>query len=65
MLTQESGRIVAPDANNDGFYDNGISCYWSIEGLEGEQIKFELVFVRMEESRDCMRDTLMVRTLSV
>ena len=52
VLTQKSGWITAPDENNDGLYDNSLVCSWFIKGQTGEQIKFEMVFARLESS-DC------------
>ena len=65
LLTQESGWISAPDENNDGLYDNGLYCYWHVEGQKGETIKFEIVFSRLEDSTRCRLDFLTVKSRNI
>ena len=65
LLTQESGWISAPDENNDGHYDNGLYCYWHVEGQKGEKIKFEIVYSRLEDSPGCLLDFLTVKSRNI
>ena len=65
LLTQESGWISAPDENNDGHYDNGLYCYWHVEGQKGERIKFEILYSRLEDSPGCELDFLEVKSKNI
>ena len=65
LLTQESGWISAPEENNDGLYDNGLYCYWHVEGQKGEKIKFEIVYSRLEDSPRCRLDFLTLKSRNI
>ena len=57
---QDIGWITAPDNNNDDLYDNNAFCSWILRVPTGEKIEYEIVYVRLEYSKNCVRDFLQV-----
>ena len=59
-LTNESGWIVAPGYENDGFYENSLDCIWNITAPDYFVIQFRIHFIDIESSIRCVKDHLMV-----
>ena len=58
-----SGRLVSPDRNGDGYYDDNANCVWHIEVTEDYVIRYTFEAFAVESSKDCESDSLSVGSL--
>ena len=59
-LTNSSGLIAAPDATGRGLYDENVDILWIIEAVNGQIIRFHLLFAQIRYSNNCFKDGLRV-----
>ena len=52
---------MSPDRDRDGTYDAIARCYWVIEAQDHKYIEFQVLFVDIKFSDECLFDELVVR----
>ena len=52
--------ISSPDRNEDGMYDNNVDIMWMIEAATMKLIRYQLLYVLIENSEDCQNDAVRV-----
>ena len=60
IVTKPSGWITSPDLDQDGFYDFNLNCSWIIEVAEYKLIAFQLLYLEIVPSEDCLVDRFLV-----
>ena len=60
LLTSPTGGVSSPDKNSDGMYDNNIDMMWIIEATTMKLIRYQILYVEIENSDECSNDALRV-----
>ena len=60
VLTNPTGMISSPDSNADGMYDNNVDIMWMVKAEETNVIRYQLMYIEIQDSDDCLRDALVV-----
>ena len=60
VLTNPTGMISSPDSNADGMYDNNVDIMWMFKAEETKVIRYQLMYIQIQNSDLCLRDALVV-----
>ena len=59
-MAGSTGVLSSPDRNADGMYDNNVDIMWMIEAATMKLIRYQLLYVEIENSEFCENDALRV-----
>ena len=52
LLTDQSGVFHSPDNDNNGVYENGQDCLWTLTALEGQVIYLKFIKFDLEDGEN-------------
>ena len=58
--TDSQGEFRTPDSNQDGYYDNGLTCDWTIITEQGKLIWLFILEFDVQTDDQCIYDNLKV-----